>query len=167
MVRPLLLAEPGPGDASCTIWTLSVFFSTIYFQAGRPSGSSQSIRLQSSAFFRPYGLLWLPVSSNLAVFRYLLAVSNLAVFFSFSTASDLSVFCCLSTASDLTVFCCLNCFQFSDALLSFNSFLSFDLLRSFDRFRFSCDSNLSIVGLLSNGGLKLLLRTSIVKPWKG
>jgi hypothetical protein len=26
MVRPLLLAEPGPGDASCTTWTLSVVF---------------------------------------------------------------------------------------------------------------------------------------------
>ena len=166
MVRPLLLAEPGPGDASCTIWTLSVFFSSIHFQAGRPSSGSQSFRLQLSAFFRPYGLLWLPVSSSLAAFRYLLAASNLAVFFSFSTASDLAIFCCLLTASDLAVFCCLNCFRSFDALLSFNSFLSSNFLRSFDRFRFSCDSNLSIVVLLSNGGLKLLLRTSIVKLWE-
>ena len=37
MVRPLLLAEPGPGDASCTTWTLSVFFHPLYFPAGRPS----------------------------------------------------------------------------------------------------------------------------------
>ncbi len=37
MVRPLLLAEPGPGDAPCTTWTLSVFFHPLYLQAGRPS----------------------------------------------------------------------------------------------------------------------------------
>ena len=40
MVRPLLLAEPGPGDASCTTWTLTVFIYLLYFQAGRPSGKS-------------------------------------------------------------------------------------------------------------------------------
>ena len=37
MVRPLLVAEPGPGDASCTTWTLAVFIHHLRFLAGRPS----------------------------------------------------------------------------------------------------------------------------------
>ena len=47
MVRPLLLAEPGPGDASCTTWTLSVYFHPLYFQAGRPSGKFANDRRRS------------------------------------------------------------------------------------------------------------------------
>ena len=35
MVRPLLLAEPGPGDAPCTTWALAVFF-----PPSLPSGGS-------------------------------------------------------------------------------------------------------------------------------
>lgn len=50
MVRPLLLAEPGPGDASCTIWTLSVFFHPLHLQAGRPSGR---LALRSFPVSRP------------------------------------------------------------------------------------------------------------------
>ena len=43
MVRPLLLAEPGPGDASCTTWTLSVVFHPLHLRAGRPSSKSAFI----------------------------------------------------------------------------------------------------------------------------
>ena len=63
MVRPLLLAEPGPGDASCTTWTLTVFIHLVYCQAGRPSSISAfrtlpalrplpSVSNQSIIFFR-------------------------------------------------------------------------------------------------------------------
>ncbi len=104
MVRPLLLAEPGPGDASCTTWTLSVFFRPLRFRAGRPSSRLHSVRLQSCDCFRPFHL-----------FR------------------------------------------------SFDRFQFLDLLRSRDRFRPSCNPNLSVGGLLSNGGLKLLLQAAIVK----
>ena len=50
MVRPLLLAEPGPGDASCTTWTLSAFFHPLHLQAGRPSSR---FALRSDPVFRP------------------------------------------------------------------------------------------------------------------
>jgi len=50
MVRPLLLAEPGPGDASFTIWTLSVFFRPLHFQAGQPSSR---FAFRSNPVFRP------------------------------------------------------------------------------------------------------------------
>ncbi len=43
MVRPLLLAEPGPGDASCTTWTLSVFCSP-----SLPSGGSAFQQIRNS-----------------------------------------------------------------------------------------------------------------------
>ena len=50
MVRPLLSAEPGPGDAPCTTWALSVFLYPLYLQAGRPSGRPV---LRSNSVFRP------------------------------------------------------------------------------------------------------------------
>jgi len=55
MVRPLLLAEPGPGDASCTTWTLSVFFHPLYHQAGRPSGK---FAFCPSPVLRPFPIFW-------------------------------------------------------------------------------------------------------------
>jgi hypothetical protein len=60
MVRPLLLAEPGPGDASCTIWTLTVFIYLAYLRAGRPSSNSA---FRSSPALRPS-----PYVSNLSIF---------------------------------------------------------------------------------------------------
>ena len=60
MVRPLLLAEPGPGDASCTTWTLSVFFHPLHFQAGRPSSR---FAFCTSPVFQP-----LPSNSNQSIF---------------------------------------------------------------------------------------------------
>jgi hypothetical protein len=60
MVRPLLLAEPGPGDASCTTWTLSVFFHPLYLQAGRPSSK---FAFRSFQVFRPS-----PCASSLSTF---------------------------------------------------------------------------------------------------
>ena len=70
MARPLLLAEPGPGDASCTIWTLSVFFRPFYFPAGRPSSRFAFDR------FRSYDHL-----HALQVFRLSPCVSSLSAFF--------------------------------------------------------------------------------------
>ncbi len=74
MVRPLLVAEPGPGDASCTIWTLSVFFNPLHSQAGRPSSrfafSSFPI-FRSSPVFPPIPTLRSsPVSQLLPIFRF-------------------------------------------------------------------------------------------------
>ena len=52
MVRPLLLAEPGPGDASCTIWTLSVFSALSTFRRVGHPVSSHSVRYRSFDRFR-------------------------------------------------------------------------------------------------------------------
>ena len=62
MVRPLLLAEPGPGDASCTTWTLSVFFHPLHFQAGRPSSF---LAVRSFPAFQPS-----PSESSLSTFFF-------------------------------------------------------------------------------------------------
>ena len=69
MVRPLLLAEPGPGDASCTTWTLTVSFHIFTFRrVGLPVNSHSNGR-------RPFGLrrpfpiyLSSPLVSGLATF---------------------------------------------------------------------------------------------------
>jgi hypothetical protein len=66
MVRPLCLAEPGRGDASCTTRTLAVFFHPPYRPAGQPSGIRAfrfgPIRRPVPSFqrFRPFGrrALW-------------------------------------------------------------------------------------------------------------
>ncbi len=58
-------------------------------------------------------------------------------------------------------------FRSLNLLRSFDRFRSFDLLWPFGRFRSSCDPNLSVGGLLSNGGFKLLLKASIVKARLG
>ena len=61
MVRPLCLAEPGRGDASCTTRTLAVFFHPPYRPAGQPSGIRAfrlvPIRRPVPSFqrFRPFG----------------------------------------------------------------------------------------------------------------
>jgi len=60
-----------------------------------------------------------------------------------------------------------DCFRSFSLLQSCDCFRSSDLLRSRDRFRSFCDSNLSVGGLLSNGGFKLLLKSLIVKAPKG
>ena len=62
MVRPLLLAEPGPGDASCTTWTLSVLFHPLHLQAGRPSSL---FAFRSLPAFRPS-----PSVSSLSTFFF-------------------------------------------------------------------------------------------------
>ena len=60
MVRPLLLAEPGPGDAPCTTWALSVCFHPLHFPAGRPSSR---FAFCTSPVLRP-----LPFNSSLSIF---------------------------------------------------------------------------------------------------
>jgi hypothetical protein len=78
MVRPLLLAEPGPGDASCTIWTLSVFFRLLYFQAGRPSSKSA---FRSNPVFQPLpSFRSSPVFQPLPTFRSSPAFQPLPIF---------------------------------------------------------------------------------------
>jgi hypothetical protein len=87
MVRPLLLAEPGPGDASCTIWTLSVFFRPLHLQAGRPSSS---ITFRSFPVLRP-----LPTflsSPVLRLFPIFLAFRPLPIFPSSSVFQPLQIF---------------------------------------------------------------------------
>ena len=117
VVRPLLLAEPGLGDASCTIWTLTVFFHLLYLQAGRPSSKSAfcwSLTLRSS-----------PSVSNLSIFSALLRSYDLHSSFPISRSS--------AFVSDLTIF--------------FERFQPFGFLRPFPVFRpspSSCDSNLTI-----------------------
>ena len=140
MVRPLLLAEPGPGDASCTIWTLSVVFHPLHFRAGRPSSKF--------AFFPS------PVFRPLLIFHFHRSFNR------FQSSDFLQLFNCFQSCDLLQS---TNCFQPFDLLQSFNCFQSSDHLRSFDRFRFSCDPNLAAGGLLSNGGFKLLLETCFVK----
>ena len=126
MVRPLLLAEPGPGDASCTTWTLTVSFHHLHFQAGRPSSSvafQWSSTLRSSPF-----------------------VSNLPIFFVRLRSRDLPRSLPINQLSPFV----------SGLSAFFSRFRSVDLLRPFPVFRpspFSCDSNLSIGWLLSTGGL--------------
>ncbi len=88
MVRPLLLAEPGPGDASCTTWTLSVFFHSLHFQAGRPS---------SRFAFRPSPAFQLSASvSNQSIFvvrfRSLNLLRSLLISRSSPSVSGLSTF---------------------------------------------------------------------------
>ena len=69
MVRPLLLAEPGPGDASCTTWTLSVSFHLFTFgRVGLPV-NPRSVRLQ------PCGL-----RRAVQISRFSSFVSSLATF---------------------------------------------------------------------------------------
>ncbi len=143
MVRPLLLAEPGPGDASCTTWTLSVVFHPFYFRAGRPSSKF--------AFFPS------------PVFRPLLIIHFHRSFNRFKSSDFLQLFNCFQSIDLLQP---TNCFQSSNYFQSYNCFQSSDHLRSFDRFRFSCDPNLSIGRLLSNGGFKLLLKDRFVKGLK-
>ena len=140
MVRPLLLAEPGPGDASCTTWTLSVVFLPLYFRAGRPSSKS--------AFFPS------PVFQPLLIFHFHRSFNR------FQSSDFLQFF---NRFQSFDLLQPINCFQSFDLLQSFNCFQSSDHLRSFDRFRFSCDPNLSVGGLLSNGGFKLLLGARFVK----
>ena len=116
MVRPLLLAEPGPGDASCTTWTLSVIFHPLHFRAGRPSSKSA---FSSRSVFQPLQIFRsFPAFQSLQTFRSSLTLnrfepwifsgfttaSNLPTFFSLPTDSGLPIFCCLSTASNLQVF---------------------------------------------------------------
>jgi hypothetical protein len=128
MVRPLLLAEPGPGDASCTIWTLSVFFHLLHFQAGRPSSR---FAFRSTAVFQPLpSFQSSPVFQPLPAFRSSPALRPLQIF---RTSPVIQLLPILRSSS------------------------VFRPLRS------SCDPNLSIGGLLCNGGFKLLLRASIVK----
>jgi hypothetical protein len=117
MVRPLLLAEPGLGDASCTVWTLTVFFHLLYLQAGRPSSKSAfcwSSTLRSS-----------PSVSNLSTFCARLRSYDFHRSFPICRSSAL--------VSDLSIF--------------FDRFQSYDFLRPFPVFRpspSSCDSNLAI-----------------------
>jgi hypothetical protein len=116
MVRPLLLAEPGLGDASCTVWTLTVFFHLLYLQAGRPSSKSAfcwSSTLRSS-----------PSVSNLSTFCVRLRSYDFHRSFPICRSSAL--------VSDLSIF--------------FDRFQSYDFLRPFPVFRpspSSCDSNLA------------------------
>lgn len=137
MVRPLLLAEPGPGDASCTTWTLTVFLRLLYFQAGRPSSKS--------------AFCW---SST---FRSSPSVSNLSIFcvcfqpFGFHRSFPI----CRSSAfvSNLSIF--------------FDRFQSFDFLRPFPVFRpspSSCDSNLAIGRFLSTGDSNYSYEDKLSKP---
>ena len=137
MVRPLLLAEPGPGDASCTTWTLTVFFHLLYLQAGRPSSKS--------------AFCW---SSTL---RSSPSVSNLSIFCVCFQSCDLlrSFPICRSSAfvSNLSIF--------SDR------FQSYDFLRPFPAFRpspSSCDSNLAIGRFLSTGNSKYSYEDRLSKP---
>jgi len=159
MVRPLLLAEPGPGDASCTIWTLSVVFHPLCLQAGRPSNR---FALRSFQVLRPS-----PCASSLLTFfvcfeprdllhsclvrRLSSCVSSLATFFTrFRPSNFLRVapaFQPSSPASNLVTFSAR--------------------FRSFDHLRSCCDPNLSVSGFLSNGGFKLLSNSDLVKAPKG
>ena len=133
MVRPLLLAEPGPGDASCTIWTLSVFVNPICFQAGRPSSR---FAFSSLPVFRPSPVLQpFPTLRSSLVFR---------CFRSFDHPRSYNRF----RPPDLLQFSA--CFRSFDLRQPSNRFRLFHLPRSFDRVRFpgllqpSTDSNLSI-----------------------
>ena len=148
MVRPLLLAEPGPGDASCTIWTLSVFFLPLYLQAGRPSSS---FAIQPVPVLRPS-----PCASSALTF--LVSLQSCDLLHS-SLVWQLSP-CDSGLATFFTRFRPLNflrlipAFQpssFGSSLLTF-----FARFRSFDLLRFCCDPNLAVGGFLSNGGFKLL-----------
>jgi hypothetical protein len=96
MVRPLLVAEPGPGDASCTIWTLSVSFNPLHSQAGRPSSrfafSSFPI-FRSSPVFPPIPTLRSsPVSQLLPIFRFSPAFQPLPISWSSPVSRPLPTF---------------------------------------------------------------------------
>ena len=142
MVRPLLLAEPGPGDASCTIWTLSAIFHPFHLQAGRPSSKSA---FSSRPVFQPLQIFRsFPAFSHFKSFDYprLLTVSNLRFSTGFTTASNLLIFFSLSTESDL-----------SDLLLSCDRFRSSGFLRSFDRSVLPAIPILRLVGFFLTGDL--------------
>ena len=98
MVRPLLVAEPGPGDASCTTWTLAVFIHHVHLLAGRPSSKcavrwSSALQPPPSVFnqpaffvrFQPYGLLLsFPATGllrSVPVLQPFLRASDLLIFF--------------------------------------------------------------------------------------
>ena len=140
MVRPLLLAEPGPGDASCTTWTLSVYVHPLHFQAGRPSSKSAFDRRRSCDLCRA-----LPIR------RPSSSVSSLATFLvSFKSVDLLRPFPAFRpspSASSLTAFSV--------------RFQPYGLLRS------SCDTSLAVGGFLCNGESKLLLEGVIVKALTG
>ena len=158
MVRPLLLAEPGPGDASCTIWTLSVVFHPLCFQAGRPSNS---FAIRSFPVLRPS-----PCASSMLTFsvcfesrdlrhsclvrRLSSCVSSLATFFTrFRPSNFLRVAPTFRPSSP------------ASSLVTFSA-----RFRSFDPLRSCCDPNLSAGGFLSNGGFKLLSNSDVVKALK-
>jgi hypothetical protein len=123
MARPLLLAEPGPGDASCTIWTLSVFFRPFYYPAGRPSSRFTFDR------FRSYDHL-----HALQVFRLSPCVSSLSTFFTRVRSYDLSFV--FPTFRPSSLGSCLSTI--------FVRFRSYDLLHSGPVLRLSpCVSSLS------------------------
>ncbi len=139
MVRPLLLAEPGPGDASCTTWTLTVFFHLFHLQAGRPSGKF--------AFCRSSTLRSSPSVSNQSIF--------FTRFRSYDLLRSIPITWSSSAGSGLATFS--DCFQ------------PVDLLRPFPVFRPSpfflrsqpCDWLVSVYG-----GVKLLSKDQIVKAIK-
>ena len=136
MVRPLLLAEPGPGDASCTTWTLSVVIRLFRFQAGRPS-SKFAFRWSSTFRSSPSG-------SDLSIF--------LVRFQYFNFPHTVPI--CRSSAS------------VSGIAAVFFRFQSYDFLRPFPVYRPYTSflrPNLSIGWLLSNGESKVLLSEKFVK----
>ena len=148
MVRPLLLAEPGPGDASCTIWTLSVYFHPLYSQAGRPSSK---FAVRSSPVFRP-----LPSASNLSIFLvcfqsrdllHLLPICRSSPFVSNQSIFFVS-FRFRNLPHQLPI--CRSSPSASSPKAFSVRFQPYGLLRS------SRDTSLAVGGFLCNGGSKLL-----------
>ena len=125
MVRPLLLAEPGPGDASCTTWTLAVFIHLIHLQAGRPS-SIFAVR-QSSASQPPPS-----VFNQLAFFVWFRSYDPLRSLLghrSSSFSSGLSTFPSCFRPADLlrSVLVFQPSLRASNLLILFEKFQSFNL----------------------------------------
>jgi len=124
MVRPLLLAEPGPGDASCTTWTLSVSFRPRCFQAGRPSNR---FAIRSFPVLRPS-----PCASSLVAFYVCFESRDLP-----HSCLALQLSSCVSSLT--TFFTRFRPVRLSPCVSSLAAFLtrirSCDLLRSLQVFR--------------------------------